>query len=136
MALNKKAAEQYQNNTVFTATPEELTLMLYNGAVKFIKQAEIAMEDNNIEKVNENSQKAQNIIRELMSTLDMKYEVSSGLYNLYDYFLKRLIDANIKKDVDALKEVEGFMADLRDSWEQAMKIARKQQRSKPQISAV
>lgn len=126
MAVSK-AIKQYENDSVFTATPEELTLMLYNGAVKFIKQAKMAMEENLLDKSNENSQKAQNIIKELMITLNMKYEISHNLMSLYDYMLRRLIEANMKKDISIFSEVQGFVEELRDTWAEAMKLARIQQ---------
>ena len=123
MSLNK-AVYQYQQSSVFTATPEELTLMLYNGCIKAIRFAEISIDDKNYEKANFYICKAEAIIRELRNTLDMQYEISENLYNLYTYFLKRLIDANIKKDNSILEEVLHFVEDLRDTWSQAMKQAR------------
>lgn len=123
MSLNK-AVSQYQQSSVFTATPEELTLMLYNGCLKAIRFAEISIDDKNYEKANFYICKAEAIIRELRNTLDMQYEISENLYNLYTYFLKRLIDANIKKDNSILDEVLHFVEELRDTWSQAMKQAR------------
>lgn len=123
MALNKYARE-YEHNSVFTATPEELTLMLYNGAVKFIKQTEFYIQDKAYDKANESCIKAQNIIHELMSTLDMKYDISAQLYSLYEYIHRRLMEGNMKKDTEILREARGFVEELRSTWEQAMKIAK------------
>ena len=123
MSLNK-AVYQYQQSSVFTATPEELTLMLYNGCIKAIRFAEISVDDKNYEKANFYICKAEAIIRELRNTLDMKYEISENLYNLYTYFLNRLIEANVKKDKSILEEVLHFVEDIRDTWSQAMKQAR------------
>lgn len=123
MSLNK-AVYQYQQNSVFTATPEELTLMLYNGCLKAIRFAGISIDDKNYEKANFYICKAEAIIRELRNTLDMKYEISENLYNLYTYFLNRLIQANVKKDKSILEEVLHFVEELRDTWSQAMKQAR------------
>ncbi|HOJ11382.1 MAG TPA: flagellar export chaperone FliS [Clostridiales bacterium] len=125
MALNK-AYNQYMENSIFTSTPEELTLMLYNGLVKFIMQAQVSIEEKQIEKANNSILRAQSIITELQSTLDMKYEVSKNMMLLYDYIYNRLIDANIKKDKEILEEVMGFAKELRDTWTQAMKIAKKE----------
>lgn len=125
MALNKYAKE-YAHNSVFTATPEELTLMLYNGAIKFIRQAEIYTGDNVFDRANESCIKAQNIIHELMITLDMKYEISAQLYNLYEYIHRILTEANIKKDVSKLVEARDMVEQLRDTWEQAMRLAKRQ----------
>ena len=123
MSLNK-AAYQYQQSSVFTATPEELTLMLYNGCIKAIRFAEISVDEKNYEKANYYICKAEAIIRELRNTLDMKYEISENLYNLYTYFLNRLIEANVKKDNAILEEVLHFVEEIRDTWSQAMKQAR------------
>ena len=126
MAVNRQI-NQYKQDSIFTATPEELTLMLYNGAIKFIKQAEFYMDQGSLDKSNESSQRAQSIIRELMSTLDMKYAISNNLMNLYTFFLQRLIEANTKKDKVIFLEVKNFVEELRDTWMEAMKIARIQQ---------
>lgn len=130
MALNK-AVYQYQQNSVFTATPEELTLMLYNGCIKGIRFAQSAIEENDYEKANTYICKAQAIIRELRNTLDMKYDISHNLFDLYTYFLDRLIEANIKKKKDILEEVQHFVEELRDTWSQAMKEARIENAQKP-----
>ena len=123
MALNK-AVYQYQQNSIMTATPEELTLMLYNGCIKGIRLAKIGLEDKDYEKANLYLCKAQAIIRELRATLDMKYDISKNLYELYTYFLDRLIEANVKKESSILDEVEQFVSNLRDPWAEAMKDAR------------
>jgi len=120
------AYNQYKENSIFTASPEELTLMLYNGLVKFIMRGIDSIEKKNIQEANTNIIKAQNIVSEFMNTLDMNYEISSSLNSIYDYMLSRLIDANVAKDKDILEEVLGFAKVLRDTWEQAMKISKKQ----------
>ena len=119
---------KYQEQAVMTAPAEELTLMLYDGCVKFLSRAEIGLEDNNIEMINNNLVKAQNIISELNSTLNMDYEVSKGLRPIYNYLYSRLLDANMKKDKEIVEEVKGFVVELRDTWKEAMKIARKTSR--------
>ena len=125
---NSNAAyQQYQNNMINTASPQELTLMLYNGLIKFLNLSIQGMEEKSIEKTSNNLVKAQNIIQEFMSTLDMNYEVSNGLLALYDYMNNRLVDANIKKDKAVVEEVRGFAEDLRDTWTQAMKLAKQTQ---------
>ncbi len=115
---------QYKSNSINTATPEELTLMLYNGLIKFIMQAQVAVDDNCIEKANNGIVRAQAIITEFQSTLDMNYEVAQNLELLYDYMYRRLIEANLKKDKDILEEVLGMAKELRDTWAQAMKLAK------------
>ena len=123
MALNK-AYSQYKENSVFTAAPEELTLMLYNGLVKFIMQAQAAIDDKNVEKANNSIIRAQDIVQHFQDTLDMKYEVSENLDALYDFMYRHLMEANIKKDKSMLDEVLNLVKDLRDTWSQAMKVAR------------
>ena len=123
MALNK-AYSQYQQTSVNTSNPEDLTLMLYNGLIKFILLAMHSVDEKNYEKANINILKAQDIIAEFQSTLDMKYEVSKNFMQLYDYMGRRLIDANMKKDKDILEEVLGFAKEFRDTWTQAMRMAK------------
>ncbi len=129
------AYNQYKENTVYTAKPEELTLMLYNGLIKFIMRGIDNIEKNKIEDANTNIIKAQNIIYEFINTLDMQYEISSSLNSIYDYMLTRLIDANVQKDKEILEEVLGFAKVLRDTWEEAMKISKKPS-TKTEISAI
>ncbi|MFZ5354304.1 MAG: flagellar export chaperone FliS [Bacillota bacterium] len=126
MTPNANPYQQYQQNTVYTATPQELTLMLYNGLVKFIKLAIQGIEEKNIEKANNNIIRAQDIVTEFMCTLDMQYEISNSLMALYDYMNRRLIEANLKKDKAVAEEVLGFAEELRDTWAQAMKIVKQQ----------
>lgn len=124
MAMPNNAYNQYQNSMVNTATPQDLTLMLYNGLVRFIKQAIQAVEDKDILKAHNCNIKAQAIITEFMSTLDPKYEISKSFLPLYDYMHRRLIEANIHKDKAILEEVLGFAQEFRDTWQQAMKLAK------------
>lgn len=119
--------QQYQQNMVNTASPQELTLMLYNGLIKFINLAIQGIDEKSIQKANNNIIRAQDILTEFMSTLDMNYEVSQGLMALYDYMYRRLTDANLKKDKAIVEEVLGFAEELRDTWAQAMKLAKQQQ---------
>lgn len=122
--LTNNGYNQYVSNSINTATPEELTLMLYNGLVKFIMQAQSAVIDKNIEKANEAIKRAQAILMEFRSTLNMNYEVSTHLENIYEYMHRQLLQANIKKDKEILEEVLGYAKELRDTWGQAMKIAK------------
>lgn len=119
--------QQYQQSVVNTSTPQELTLMLYNGLVKFLKLGIEAIEENNLQTAHNNIIKAQNIIAEFMSTLNMDYDISKNLYSIYEYMNWRLVDANIKKDKAVIEEVVGFAEDLRNTWSQAMKLAKSKQ---------
>lgn len=123
MALNNPY-NQYKENSVLTASPQELTLMLYNGALKFINQGKISIERKNIEGANEAIKRAQDIITELNFTLDMSYEISKSLRPLYFYINERLLEANIQKDVAYLDEAYNMVAELRDTWKEAMRLAK------------
>ncbi|MED4780408.1 flagellar export chaperone FliS [Brevibacillus choshinensis] len=122
----QNAAQTYQSNQVTTATPADLTLMLYNGALKFIKQAKSAIEEKNVAKAHEASLKVQNILYELMSTLNNDYSISKEFIKLYEYMLQRTIEANMRKDLDILNEVEDLFVQFRDTWKEAMQLAKKQ----------
>lgn len=118
--------QQYQEQSIMTASPGELTLMLYNGCIKFINQAKLFIEQKNIEKANNAIIRAQDIIQELMVTLNMDYEISKNLAALYDYMNRRLIDANISKDTQILEEILDMVTELRDTWIEVIKKTRKQ----------
>jgi len=122
----QNAAQTYQSNQVTTATPADLTLMLYNGALKFVKQAKSAIEEKNVTKAHEASLKVQNILYELMSTLNNEYPISKEFAKLYEYMLQRTIEANIRKDLEILNEVEDLFIQFRDTWKEAMQLAKKQ----------
>ncbi|KSU59835.1 flagellar protein FliS [[Bacillus] enclensis] len=126
MAINNPYAA-YQNNSVSTASPGELTLMLYNGSLKFIHIAKKAIEEKNIELKNTNIQKAQAIVSELMVTLNTNLEISQNLMSLYDYINRRLTDANVKNDCAILEEVEGLITEFRDTWKQVIQLNRQKQ---------
>lgn len=122
-----KPYQAYKQNSVNTASPGELTVLLFNGCLKFIKLAKMAIDEKNIEQRNINLIKAQNIIQELMVTLDMKVELSNSLLQMYDYMYRRLIEANTKNSIDILNEVEGYVVEFRDTWKQAVQLAKKPQ---------
>ncbi|UQD53387.1 flagellar protein FliS [Bacillus methanolicus] len=126
MAINNPY-QSYQQNAVNTASPGELTLMLYNGCLKFIHLAKKAMEEKNIEDRNTNLLKAQKIIQELMVTLNMDIDISKQMMALYDYMHRRLIEANVKNDAAILDEVEGLVTEFRDTWKQVIQVNRQKQ---------
>lgn len=125
--LARNPYNQYKQDSIFTATPGELTLMLYNGAIKFIMQGEKNLNEKKWEDANASLQRAQAIINELSHTLDMKYEISNNFKVLYDYINSRIIEANTKKDVIPLQEALRLTTEFRDTWQQAMKLARIQE---------
>ncbi|AWI13552.1 flagellar export chaperone FliS [Caldifermentibacillus hisashii] len=118
--------QAYQENSVLTASPGDLTLMLYNGCLKFLNLAKKAIEEKNITEKNTNLQKAQNIINELMVTLNMDIEISKQMMALYDFVRTKLIEANVKNDLAALEEAESIMTDFRDTWKEVIKLNRQQ----------
>lgn len=122
MATFNRAAQMYQKNAVQTASPAKLTLMLYDGAVKFTNIAIEAIEEGDIEKAHNNIVKAQNIIVEFRSTLDMKYPVAKDFDVVYDYIYRRLVEANMKKDKDILVEALKHIKTMRDTWREVMKL--------------
>lgn len=127
MAAQSSAHNAYKQNSVTTASPGELTLMLYNGCLKFLTLAKKAMLDKDIQTKNTNLQKAQAIITELMVTLDMNIPISKEIQPLYDYMNRRLIEANIKNDPAMIDEVAGLMTEFRDTWKEVIRLNRQQQ---------
>jgi flagellar secretion chaperone FliS len=119
--------QSYKQNSVNTASPGELTLMLYNGCLKFIHQAKKAMSEKNIQDKNNSILRAQDIIRELMVTLNPDIEVGKQMMSMYDYMLRRLVEANVKNDPEILDEVEGLVTEFRDTWKQVIQINRQKQ---------
>jgi len=126
MAINNPYAT-YQNNSVNTSTPGELTLMLYNGCLKFIQQAKKALEQGSIEEKNTATQKAQAIVSELMVTLDTSVPVAENMMLLYEFVNNRLLEANIKNDVAYYDEAASIITDFRDTWKQVIQINRQKQ---------
>ena len=126
MAIN--AATAYLDNKIKTATPAELTLMLYDGSIKFCNIAIMAIEEKDNSKANTNIIKAQKIILELRTSLDHKYGVSENLDLLYEYIYSKLIEANMKKDRDILDKVLLSLRELRDTWKEAMTVEANQQK--------
>ena len=117
--------QQYNQNKILTASPAEITLMLYEGAIKFCNIAILGIEQGDIEKAHINIMKTQRIIEEFRNTLDRKYPVAEEFDKVYVYILRRLLDANIKKDKEILEEVNTHLRSMRDTWKEVMKQAHK-----------
>ena len=120
MAL-PKAYEQYNNSKILTASKPELTLMLYEGAIKFCNIAIMSIEKKDIPKAHNNIMKVQRIISEFRVTLDHKYPVAEDFDRVYEYLERRLIQANLKKDAEILEEVNTHLRSMRDTWKEVMK---------------
>ncbi len=116
------AASAYKNSKINTASPAELTLRVYDGAVKFCNIALMALEKNDYEKVNVNIIKAENIIVEFRRTLDFKYSVAKDFDNVYEYIYTRLVEANLKKDSEILEDALNRIKDMRETWREVMRL--------------
>lgn len=123
MAL-PSAYAQYNNSKILTASPAELTLMLYDGAIKFCNIALTAIEQKDVEKAHLHIVKAQKIVDYFRQTLDMRYEVAQDFERVYVYLSQRLTEANLKKDVEILEEVNTHLRSMRDTWKEVMRINR------------
>ena len=111
----------YRNNQILTASPAELTLMLYEGAIKFCNIAIMAVENKEVEKAHVNIQKVINIIQEFQATLNFKYPVAKDFNNVYVYVKDRLVEANVKKDKEILDEILEHLRTMRDTWKEVMR---------------
>lgn len=118
--------QKYQHNSVMSASPEELTLMLFNGGVKFIRQGIDSIENKQLESAHKAIIRAQEIYAHLNDTLNGNVEISANLAGLYDFMLSHLAQANIKKDTAMLRQALELAEELRDTWQEAMQKARKQ----------
>ena len=112
---------EYTANKILTASPAEVTLMLYEGAIKFCNIAIVSIEHGEIEKAHTNIKKTQRIIEEFRNTLNHKYPVAEDFDRIYVYLLRRLLEANIKKDAAILEEVNMHLRSVRDTWKEVMK---------------
>lgn len=122
MAFNQanQAYAEYNRNKVLTASPSELTLLLYEGAIKFCNIAIIGLEQNDMEKTHNNIVKVENIIEEFQATLNHKYPVAEDFDKIYRYIYDLLIEANIKKDKELLERALDELRGMRDTWKEVM----------------
>ncbi|MBP3783694.1 MAG: flagellar export chaperone FliS [Butyrivibrio sp.] len=120
-AQQRAAYAQYKNNKVSAASGPELTLMLYDGTIKFLNIASAAIENKDIQKAHTNLIKTERIIEYLRNTLDMKYPVAQDFENMYSYIARRLVEANISKDNEIVAEINDHMHAIRDNWVEVMK---------------
>lgn len=126
MINNASGYEQYQRNKILMASPAELTLMLYEGAIKFTNKAVMAIEKNDVEAAHNNIIKTQNIIAEFRATLNFKYPVAKDFDSVYEYLEARLTQANVKKDTEILEECLTHLRTMRDTWAEVMKTTKGQ----------
>lgn len=116
--------QNYQKNKILTASPSQLTLMLYDGAIKFCNLAIMAIEEHDIQKAHNNIKKVERIIEEFRATLNFKYPVAQDFDNVYKYLYDRLVEANFHKDKEVLEEVLEHLRTMRATWEEVMKHSR------------
>jgi flagellar protein FliS len=128
---------QYKNNQVYSASPEQILIMLYDGAIRFLTQAMQGIEEGNIELKNHGIQKAMAIVMEFRNTLDHNIggEMATNLDALYDYMIREMTQANLKKDRQKLQAVQNMLCDLRDTWKEAIVIARNEPQSSNAVNA-
>ncbi len=119
---------QYQKTQLETASPEKILIMLYNGAINFLKKAKIAFDNSDKIEAHNNIMAAERIIMEFMTTLDMDLggEMAKNLYSLYVYLYNRLVECNMKNKPEILDEVIGHLVKLRDTWNKAIEISNKE----------
>ncbi len=116
---------QYNQNKILTASPAELTLMLYDGAIKFCNIAIMGIEQNDVSKAHNNIMKVQKIIEEFQLTLNFKYEIANDFNNVYNYLMRRLREANMTKVKTILEEVDEHLHTMRDTWKEVMRLNHK-----------
>ena len=119
--MTYEALNKYKQNSIMTATPEELTLMLYDGAIKFMNIGKYSIENKDLEKAHTSLVRAQDIILELSYSLDMNQEISKGLRELYEFVLSKLVDGNIQKDTKAVEEALDIVSEMRDTWKEVIR---------------
>lgn len=122
--MNQNSINAYQKNAIMTASSAELTLMLYEGAIKFCNIALMGMEKNDFEKANVNLKKAQAIITELRATLDRKYPVWEDFERVYDYIYRRLVEGNMQKDPEIVEDALKYIREMRDTWKEVMRLSK------------
>lgn len=113
--------QRYKQQEVMTASPVELIIMLYDGCIKQLKLARIAMEEKNPENANKSLQKAEQIIVELINSLDFHYDIARDLLNIYDFILSSIRKINASKDPSDIGKLVEMLSELRQSWSEISK---------------
>lgn len=126
MRISNNPYQEYQNNSVETANQQELIIMLYEGAIRFLENSITYLDSyKTYDKANTQILKAQDIVTELMVSLDMEKggEIAQNLMNLYVFMKKLLIEGNMEKNSKKILLVIGYLQDLLDAWKQIDKHA-------------
>lgn len=118
MSAMMNSYQQYKKHNVMMANPMELVIMLYNGIIKRLRQAEIAIDEKDIEAANEHLQNAQDLVIELMMGLDLSYGIAQSLLNIYEFVHHQITSINVSKQADDIEPLVSILTSLRDAWEQ------------------
>ena len=116
--------QQYEKNKILTASPAELTLMLYDGAIKYANIAIMAIDKGDVKKAHNSIRRVERIIEEFQNTLDFKYPVAKDFDEVYKYIMTRLREANVKKDKEIIEEVLKHLRTMRDTWKEVIQLSR------------
>lgn len=108
--------QAYHQEGIMTASPIELIVMLYDALVKNLKLARIYIESKSIEKAGHELMKAQDVLQELMRSLDMNYEIAKQLMNIYDYILLEIVKINLSKDAQNIGSLIEMLDELKGAW--------------------
>ena len=130
--------KQYQKSSIETASREQILIMLYDGAIQFLNKAKVAMETKDFEGIHNNLIGAQNIIQEFINSMDREVapQLAENLISLYEYFIRRLVQANMKRQVEPIDEVLKYLKSLKATWEQAIVLAQKEAQQDMKQSSV
>lgn len=120
--MSKSPYEKYRQSSVQTSSPGQLLIMLFDGAIRFVRSGIEGIESSDLTKASLNLGKAQTIISELSSTLDRSYDISKNLSALYEYINHLLIQANVSKNKGPAVEALGYLKDLKETWVEANKL--------------
>ena len=128
--------KQYQKLNIETASREQILIMLYDAAIQFLNKAKMAIRNHDAESAHNNLISTQNIIYEFINSLDREIapDLAARLTSLYEYFIRRLVDANMKKEIAPIDEVLGFLKSLKATWEKAIEISQKEAKEKMSLS--
>jgi len=120
--------KQYQKSSIETASREQILIMLYDAAIQFLNKARVAMQNKEHEAVHNNLIGAQNIIQEFINSMDREVapQLAENLISLYEYFIRRLVQANMKRQIEPIDEVLKYLKSLKATWEQAIVLAQKE----------
>jgi len=120
--------KQYQKSSIETASREQILIMLYDGAIQFLNKARVAMQNKEHEAIHNNLIGAQNIIQEFINSMDREIapQLAENLISLYEYFIRRLVQANMKRQIEPIDEVLKYLKSLKATWEQAIILAQKE----------